>query len=133
MSYYGFAWLALCLALAVHVADEALTDFLSVYNPVARTIRQRVPFLPVPIFCFGVWLGGLILGTILLLCLTPFAFQEASWMKPLSALFGVMMIGNALLHLTGSLYFRRALPGLISSPLLLASATFLLACSLPCR
>lgn len=132
MSYYGFAWLALCLALAVHVADEALTDFLSVYNPVARAIRHRVPFLPVPTFSFGVWLGGLILGTILLLCLTPFAFRGATWMKPLSTLFGVVMIGNALLHLGGSLYFRRAMPGLISSPLLFASALYLLAYSLPC-
>ena len=56
MSYYGFAWLALCLALAVHVANETLTDFLSVYNAVARAIRQRVAFLPVPTFSFGVWL-----------------------------------------------------------------------------
>jgi Protein of unknown function with HXXEE motif len=133
MSYYGFAWLTLCLALAIHVADEAFTDFLSVYNPVARAIRHRVPLLPVPTFSFGVWLGGLIVGTLLLLCLTPFASREASWMKPLSTVFGIMMVGNALLHLTGSLYSRRAMPGLISSPLLLASAIYLLAFSLPCR
>lgn len=130
---YGFAWLALCLALAIHVADEALTDFLSVYNPAARAIRQRVPFLPIPTFSFAGWLGGLILATCVLICLTPFAFREAAWMKPVSILFAVMMIGNALLHLTGSLYMCRKLPGVMSSPLLLASAGYLLASALHYR
>lgn len=51
--HWGWSWLALCAALAVHVADEALTDFLSVYNPIARAIRERVPFLPLPVFTFG--------------------------------------------------------------------------------
>ena len=31
------AWLALVVALALHVADEALTGFLDVYNPVSYT------------------------------------------------------------------------------------------------
>src|SRR5256885_3873849 len=59
-SRLGVAWLALCGGLAIHVADEALTDFLSVYNPAVRAIRARFPFLPLPTFTFPVWLGGLI-------------------------------------------------------------------------
>src|SRR5439155_13684259 len=43
---FGVAWVVLCVALSVHVADEALTDFLSVYNPAVRAIRSRFPFLP---------------------------------------------------------------------------------------
>ena len=31
--HFGRAWLGLAGALALHVTDEALTDFLSVYNP----------------------------------------------------------------------------------------------------
>jgi hypothetical protein len=31
----------LSLALAAHVADEALTDFLAVYNPFVRSARER--------------------------------------------------------------------------------------------
>jgi hypothetical protein len=30
---FGIAWIALCLAFALHIIDEALTGFLSVYNP----------------------------------------------------------------------------------------------------
>lgn len=130
MSPFGIAWLSACLALVVHVADEAHSDFLSVYNPVARAIRQRVPFLPIPTFTFAVWLGGLILGTALLISMTPFASREAVWMKPVSMIFAGMLIGNALLHLVGSLYMRRRMPGVMSSPLLLASATYLLLLSL---
>jgi hypothetical protein len=40
------------------VTDEALTDFLSVYNPAVQAIRKRVPFIPLPIFKFRVWLAG---------------------------------------------------------------------------
>jgi hypothetical protein len=56
--HFGIAWLALCIAFAIHVADEALTDFLSVYNPAVRAIRARFPFLPLPTFTFRVWLTG---------------------------------------------------------------------------
>ena len=33
--------MSLCLALAAHVFDEAMTDFLSVYNPTVQAIRQK--------------------------------------------------------------------------------------------
>ena len=59
---FGFAWVAMAVVIALHVTDEATTDFLSVYNPAVRAIRARLPFLPLPTFTFGVWLAGLILG-----------------------------------------------------------------------
>jgi uncharacterized protein with HXXEE motif len=123
---YGLAWVALCLALAVHVADEALTGFLSVYNPAARAIRERLPFLPLPTFTFEVWLTGLILAVLLLLSLSPFAFQGARWMVPLSYAFGVMMFANGLQHIVASIYMRRAMPGVYSAPVLLGSSACLL-------
>ena len=60
----GRAWIFLTIALALHVLDEAVHDFLSIYNPAARALRDRLPFLPLPTFSFGVWLGGLIGGGI---------------------------------------------------------------------
>jgi len=39
---FGRAWLALAITLALHVADEALTDFLSVYYPIVREARARL-------------------------------------------------------------------------------------------
>ena len=44
----GFAWLAMSLTLALHVLDEALNDFLSVYNPNAAWLKNMAPdpFVP---------------------------------------------------------------------------------------
>jgi hypothetical protein len=132
MTHQGPAWLLLCVALAVHVLDEALTGFLSVYNPTVRAIRQKAPFLPLPTFSFRVWLAGLILAITLLLCLTPFAWHALGWMTPLSYAFAALMLGNGLLHVLGSLYRRRLMPGVLSAPLLLAGSIYLLACTPAC-
>lgn len=127
MAHFGPAWLALCGALALHVADEAVTDFLSVYNPAVRAIRARLPFLPLPTFTFRIWLGGLIAVTVLLFALTPAAFRGAAGLRPVAYVFGIVMAGNGLLHLSGSVYLRRVLPGTYSAPLILAAAVYLLA------
>jgi hypothetical protein len=54
------AWVALALALGLHVTDEALTGFLPVYNGVVGGIRANHPWVLLPTFTFPVWLGGLI-------------------------------------------------------------------------
>src|SRR5574337_441938 len=111
---HGQAWVALCLALAAHVTDEALTNLLSVYNPAAQAIRRQLRFPPVPVFTFKVWLTGLIVAVILLLSLSLFAFRGARWMVPLSYVFGLLMLVNGLGHFAGSLYLRRPMPGVYS-------------------
>jgi len=123
---YGPAWVTLCFALAAHVTDEALTDFLSVYNPAVETIRRRIPFLPLPIFNFRVWLTGLIFAILFLLALSPFAFRGAKWMVPLTYGFGGLMIVNGLGHIAGSVYMGKLMPGVYSSPVLLISAGYLI-------
>jgi Protein of unknown function with HXXEE motif len=126
MTHFGLAWALLSGALALHVLDEALTDFLSVYNPIVRSIRKRVPYLPLPTFTFGIWLSGLILAVILLFGLTPFAWHSAAWMTPLAYVFAIMMLGNGLLHIIGSIYMKRLVTGVYSAPLLVAAAIYLL-------
>ena len=111
----------------MHVVDEALTDFLSVYNPAVRAIRARFPFLPLPTFTFPVWLGGLITVTIVLFALSPAAFRGEPVMRPAAYVFGVVMAGNGMLHLVGSVYMRKAMPGVYSAPIILAAAIYLLA------
>lgn len=123
---HAVAWVALCLALAVHVADEALTDFLSVYNPAIISIRERLPWLPLPTFTFEVWLGGLIVAVIVLTSLTAFVLRGARFMTPLSYAFGALMLGNGLLHIAGSLQLGRPMPGVYSAPLLLGASVYLL-------
>lgn len=126
-SGYGIPWLLLCGALAIHVVDEALTDFLSVYNATVRALRARFPFLPIPTFTFRVWLGGLIAITLFLFSLAPAAFRGAPALRPGAYVFGIVMAGNGVLHFTASLWKRRLMPGTYSAPLILAAAIYLLA------
>lgn len=124
---FGIAWIAFAFALALHVTDEAMHDFLASYNPSVLAIRARFPFLPLPTFTFGVWLSLLIAGIILLLCLSPLAFRGSRGLRiaawPLGLLVG---IANAALHISSSIYFHRWMPGVYSSPVLLIAAGVLL-------
>jgi hypothetical protein len=124
--HFGVAWVALCAALAVHVADEASTNFLSVYNPAVQPIRSHLPFIPLPTFSFPVWLGGLIVAVIVLFSLSPFAFHASRLMVSLSYFFGSVMLGNGLMHIGSSIYMGRLMPGVYSSPLLLVCSLYLL-------
>lgn len=127
MSRFGLAWAVLCAALAIHVADEALTDFLSVYNPTVRAIRARFPFLPLPTFTFRAWLTGLIVAVLVLSSLTPAAARGAAGMGPAAYVFGGIMAGNGVLHLGSSIWKRNLMPGTYSAPLILAAALYLIA------
>lgn len=123
---HAAAWVALCLALAIHVVDEALTNFLGVYNPAVRSIRDRLPWLPLPTFTFEAWLGGLIIAVIVLSSLTVLVLRGVRLMTPVSYVFGILMFGNGLLHIAGSLQMGRLMPGVYSAPLLLAASAFLI-------
>lgn len=118
--------MSLCFALAVHVFDEAMTDFLSVYNPTVQAIRQRFPLFPAPVFTFEVWLTGLIVAISILLLLSPFAFRQREWIGRLSYPFAILMLLNGLGHIAGSFYPGQLAPGVYSAPLLLAGSIYLL-------
>jgi len=130
----GRAWLLLCFALAVHVADEALTGFLDVYNPTVTSIMQSVPWLVLPVFRFDVWLAGLVFAVVLLSLLAIYAFQDARWIRPAGYVFAIIMTLNAFGHSLGTLrgrtvntvQFDGPMPGFYSSPLLLAASVYLL-------
>lgn len=126
---HGVAWLLLTAALGVHVADEALTDFLSFYNPMVTSLRERLGWWPMPTFTFDVWLTGLIVAVVLLALLSAFAFRGARAMAWASFPYGGLMLLNGLGHTLGSVYFGRLLPGVYSSPLLLAASVWLLLCA----
>jgi len=130
----GWAWLALAVALTLHVLDEALTGFLSVYNPTVLAMKRRLSWFPMPVFTFIPWLAGLILGVGLMLALTPWAFSNAPWIRPLAYFLVVVMTLNGLGHIAGTIFgrtvssvrFRRPMPGFYSSPLLLWASIYLL-------
>lgn len=128
------AWIFLCIALAVHVADEALNGFLSVYNPTVLALRETKPWLPFPVFEFKVWLGGLITAVILLLAMSRAVARGATWARVVATLFAVLMLANAAGHTAGTILGRTVravrfdgpMPGFYSSPLLAAASIYVL-------
>jgi hypothetical protein len=131
----GIAWVAFSIALALHVTDEALTGFLSIYNPTVLALREQVGFWPMPTFTFGVWLTALSIGIVMLLALSAFAFRNARWFRPI-CYFVVVVTGivnamghtlaTVLGHTVASVRFARPAPGFYSSPLLFIVAFWVL-------
>jgi hypothetical protein len=130
----GTAWIFLCIALAVHVADETLTGFLPVWNGTVIALRSYYPWVPFPTFQFSTWLGGLIALIVALLGLSVFAFAGARWIRPLGYVLAVIMLGNGLGHAIFTLaggtiepvHLEGVMPGFYSSPLLVAASVYLL-------
>jgi uncharacterized membrane protein (DUF485 family) len=122
---FGFAWVLLSVALALHVTDEALTDFLSVYNPAVRAIRKRVPFIPLPTFTFRIWLGGLCLGILVAFGLSFLAFRGSNVAVIAAYPVAILMFANGMGHILASIYRLRLMPGFYSSPLLVAASAYL--------
>ena len=123
---FGQAWLLLAIALALHVSDEALTDFLAVYNPTVLAIRERLPWLPLPVFSFSEWIAGLAVGIAVLFALTPAARRAGRWIVVAALPLSVLMVFNGLGHIGASLYTGRFMSGVYSSPVLIAAALFAL-------
>jgi hypothetical protein len=123
------------VALAIHVTDEALTGFLYVYNPPVTALRTRFGFRPMPTFTFQTWLTSLAAGILLLVILSPFAFENARWIRPVFyfvvIVAGIMnalghTLGTILGHTVSSVQFARPAPGFYSSPLLLLASVYAL-------
>ena len=123
---FGRAWLALAISLALHVADEALTDCLAVYNSTVLIIRARHPWIPLPTFSFRVWIAGLAAGITLLFLLSPLAFHGSRWIVLVAVPLSLLMIGNGLGHVVASIFKRRFMPGVYSSPFLIAASVLVL-------
>lgn len=131
---FGAAWVFLCLAFCAHVADEALTGFLPIYNATVQEMRSEHAWFPMPIFEYRNWLIGLIVANVVFLLLTPFAFRNAQWLRPLAYFYAVVHLLNGTGHTlatifgqtVSSVHFPRPAPGFYSSPLLLAGSVYLL-------
>jgi hypothetical protein len=132
---FGLAWILLCLAFCSHVADEALTGFLNVYNPTVIAMRARLAWFPMPTFKYQQWLVGLIVANLILLALTPFAYRNARGLRPLAYFFAGVMLLNGMGHTfftvlgrtVASVQFPRPAPGFYSSPFLLITSIYLFA------
>jgi uncharacterized protein with HXXEE motif len=121
----GRAWVALTLSLAAHVADEALTGFLDVYNPIVRSVRDRFAWFPMPTFTFEVWIAGLCVAVAALFALSPLAFRRSALARIAAYPYAALMALNGVGHLVGSVYLHRWAPGTTTAPLLIATSVWL--------
>jgi hypothetical protein len=124
---HWLAWMGLCGALAIHVVDEAVTDFLAFQNSTVLAVREKYPFLPIPTFTFEVWLSLLIFAVIALTSVAWFVWKGRWAMRPISYAFAGFMLLNGLLHIAVSVYMGELVSGVYSSPLLLAGSIVLIA------
>lgn len=128
------AWLLLCLALLVHVIDEAATGFLRVYNPTVEALRAKLGWWPMPAFTFAGWLTGLLVVCFVLLVLSLWVVRGSRRARVLAYVFAVVMLLNGLAHTAGTVAgrtvptvtFPRPMPGFWSSPLLLFASIYML-------
>ena len=125
MTSFGAAWIAMSMAFGLHVIDEAATNFLDWYNPIASRIRARLPIPFPPTFTFWPWFLGLLAVTAILFALSPLAISQDRTIVWVAVALGVINVGNGLLHIVASIRYRRRVPGVISAPLLLACAAWL--------
>lgn len=131
---FGLAWWLLCLALVAHCADEALTDFLSYYNATVLTLYGHFWWFPRMDMDFREWATMLVVAIAALLLLTPFAYRNAPFLRPIAYVFAGIMLLNGMAHIAftilghtvPSVTFVGTAPGFYSSPLLLAGAIYLL-------
>ena len=116
------------------MTDEALTGFLPLYNATVLAMRAQHSWYPMPTFAFREWLFGLIAANVLLLLLTPLAYRNARYLRPLAYFFAVIMFLNGMGHTLATIFGRtassvpipRPAPGFYSSPFLFAGSIFLL-------
>jgi hypothetical protein len=122
--------LALCVAFALHVLDEALTGFLDVYNPTVTALRERWAWFPMPTWEYREWLVALVVACAICFALTPLAFRGSAGLRVLAWVFAAIMLLNGLGHMlftvlgrtVESVHFARPAPGFYSSPALIGSA-----------
>ena len=126
MHRFGWSWLALAVALTLHVADEATNEFLSFYNPLVLSVRAKFALFPMSTFTYDCWVSGLIIFVLMLFALCFQAFERKRWLVWPAILLGAMMTLNGLGHIAGSIYCGRLLPGVYSAPLLLIASPWLL-------
>jgi hypothetical protein len=130
----GAAWLLLCVSFATNILDDALNDFLGYYNATVLTLYGHFSWFPRIDLTFREWLVCMIVADAVLLLLTPLAYRNSVYLRPLAYAFGVILLlfgcgavfASVLGHTVPSVHFTGMAPGTYSSPLILAASVYLL-------
>ena len=130
---FGLPWFLLCLGFALHIWDEAAHDFLGYFNATVLTLYGHFSWFPRMDMQFHEWLALLLVALAVCLVLTPFAFRNARWLRPLAYVFAGIQFLNGTWHILStilggtvpSVRFNGFAPGFYTAPLLLASSAYL--------
>jgi hypothetical protein len=123
--WLGYAWLALTLAFAIHVLDEADRDFTTIYQPLATAVRARFPHVPFPQLTFGGWLASLAVVVIVLLAISSAVFHAGPAVRRVAYAYAALMAANACAHVIGTLQATQVVAGTWSGALLLLASAVL--------
>jgi len=131
---FGLAWFFCAVAFALHIWDEAAHDFVDYYNATALALYGHFSWFPRIDVGFHTWLVIFVLTNLALFGLTPWAFRDVLWLRPLA--YAVVFLsladgtGHVLVTIRGqtvpSVRLEGVSPGFYTSPLVLFSATYLL-------
>jgi hypothetical protein len=119
------AWLAVCAALALHLADEVFFGSLGLYADFARVIGWIWPSIEMPPFHREVWLINLAGATLVLFALAWLVRQQRGVMVTASYLLAAFATANGVLHFLAAAALKSMIPGMWSAPLLIAAGLFL--------
>ena len=131
---FGLAWLLLCVVFALHIWDESAHDFVGYFNATVLTLYGHFSWFPRIDMTFREWLTGLLIALMVCLALTPLAFRNSGWLRPLAYLFAGIQFANGAGHILTTIHggtvpsvrFAGAGPGFYTAPLLLLSSAYLL-------
>jgi hypothetical protein len=118
-------WLALTVALTLHVAEGAVRDYLSFYNPLAMSLRDMMLWTWMPTFTFTAWLGGWIAILAVLYGMAWFAAYARGWVIWAAIAYAEVMFLYAAAKIGFALYLEKAIPGIFTAPLVLAASCWL--------
>jgi len=119
------AWLALTFALTLHIVEGAIRDYLSFYNPLAMSLRDTLLWTWMPTFTLAAWLGGWTAILASLYGLTWFATYPARWVVWAAIAYAEVIFLFAAAKLGFAIYLEKAIPGVFTTPLLLAASAWL--------
>jgi hypothetical protein len=133
-SGFGTPWLLLCLAFALHVWDEAAHDFLSYYNSTVLALYGHFSWFPRMDMQFRTWIATSVVAILVLLALTPWAYRNEGWLRPLAYVFAGIQLLNGTGHIVAaiwgrtvpSVHFDGLAPGVYTAPLLVALSAYLI-------
>ena len=122
---WTLAWLGVCAALAVHLADEVINGSTGLYGDFVQLFSFLFPFLELPTFRREIWLINLGGAIVVLFALTWMVARRRSPMAAASYLLAAFVTLNGVLHLTTAVAVRHMIPGAWTASLLVVTGLLL--------